>query len=34
MKILVIKYEIDLSNVFTKYLKKNGYSVNSAFNGE
>ena len=34
MKILVVEDEIDLNNVITKYLKKNGYSVDSAFNGE
>ena len=34
MKILVIEDEIDLNNVIVKHLKKNGYSVDSAFNGE
>lgn len=34
MKILVVEDEIDLNNVITKHLKKNGYSVDSAFNGE
>ena len=34
MKILVVEDEIDLNNVIVKHLKKNGYSVHSAFNGE
>ena len=34
MKILVVEDEIDLDNVIVKHLKKNGYSVDSAFNGE
>ena len=34
MKILVVEDEIDLNNVIVKHLKKNGYSVDSAFNGE
>lgn len=33
MKILVVEDEIGLNNVITKHLKKNGYSVDSAFNG-
>lgn len=34
MKILVIEDERDLNNVITRYLKKSGYSVDSAINGE
>ena len=34
MKILVVEDEIDLNSVITKHLKKNGYSIDSAFNGE
>ena len=34
MKILLAEDELDLNNVVTKYLKKNGYSVDSVFNGE
>jgi len=34
MKILVVEDEIDLNNVIVKHLKKNGYSVDSAFNGD
>ena len=34
MKILVVEDEIDLNSVITRHLKKNGYSVDSAFNGE
>jgi transcriptional activator protein copR len=34
MKILVVEDEIDLNSVIVKHLKKNGYSVDSAFNGE
>ncbi|MDL0087804.1 response regulator transcription factor [Campylobacter gastrosuis] len=34
MKILVIEDEIDLNNVIVKHLKKSGYSVDSAFNGD
>ena len=34
MKILVVEDEINLNNVIVKHLKKNGYSVDSAFNGE
>ena len=29
MKILLVEDEIDLNNIVTKYLKKNGYSVDS-----
>ena len=34
MKILLVEDEIDLNNIVTKYLKKNGYSVDSVFDGE
>lgn len=34
MKILLAEDEVDLNNLITKYLKKNGYSVESVFNGE
>ena len=34
MKILVVEDEIDLNNVIVKHLKKDGYSVDSAFNGQ
>jgi transcriptional activator protein copR len=34
MKILVVEDEIDLNNVIVKHLKKDGYSVDIAFNGE
>lgn len=34
MKILLAEDEIDLNNIVAKYLKKNGYSVESVFNGE
>ena len=34
MKILLAEDEIDLNNIVTKYLKKNGYSVESVFDGE
>ena len=34
MKILVVEDEMDLNSVITRHLKKNGYSVDSAFNGE
>ena len=34
MKILLVEVEIDLNNVVTKYLKKNGYSIDSIFDGE
>ncbi len=34
MKILVVEDKIDLNSVITRHLKKNGYSVDSAFNGE
>ena len=34
MKILVVEDGIDLNNVIVKHLKKDGYSVDSAFNGE
>ena len=34
MKILLAEDEVDLNNIITKYLKKNGYSVESVFNGE
>ena len=34
MKILLAEDEIDLNNIITKYLKKNGYSVDSVLDGE
>ena len=34
MKILLAEDEIDLNNIITKYLKKNGYSIDSVFDGE
>ena len=34
MKILLAEDEIDLNNVITRYLKKNGYSVDSVLDGE
>ena len=34
MKILLAEDEVDLNNVVTRYLKKNGYSVDSVFDGE
>ncbi|WP_148785064.1 response regulator transcription factor [Campylobacter concisus] len=34
MKILVVEDKIDLNNVIVKHLKKNGYNVDSSFNGE
>ena len=34
MKILLVEDEIDLNNIVTKYLKKNGHSVDSVFDGE
>ena len=34
MKILLVEDEIDLNNVVTRYLKKNGYSVDSVLDGE
>ena len=34
MKILLAEDEIDLNSVITRYLKKNGYSVDSVFDGE
>lgn len=34
MKILLAEDEIDLNNVVTRYLKKNGYSVDSVLDGE
>jgi len=34
MKILLVEDETDLNNIVTKYLKKNGYSVDSVFDGE
>ncbi|MBF4806138.1 MAG: response regulator transcription factor [Pseudoleptotrichia goodfellowii] len=34
MKILFVEDEIDLNNIVTKYLKKNGHSVDSVFDGE
>ena len=34
MKILLVEDEIDLNNIVTKYLKKNGYNVDSVFDGE
>ena len=34
MKILLAEDEVDLNNVVTRYLKKNGYSVDSVLGGE
>ena len=34
MKILLTEDEVDLNNVVTRYLKKNGYSVDSVLDGE
>ena len=34
MKILLEEDEVDLNNVVTRYLKKNGYSVDSVLDGE
>ncbi|CAM3190392.1 response regulator transcription factor [Streptobacillus felis] len=34
MKILLVEDEIDLNNIIQKYLKKNGYIVDSVFDGE
>lgn len=34
MKILLVEDEIDLNNIVNKYLKKNGYTVDSVFDGE
>lgn len=34
MRILLVEDEIDLNNIISKYLKKNGYSVDSVFDGE
>ena len=34
MKILLAEDEVDLTNVVTRYLKKNGYSVDSVLDGE
>ena len=34
MKILLAEDEVDLNNVVTRYLKKNGYSVDSVLDGE
>lgn len=34
MKILVVEDELDLNNIIVRYLKKNNFSVDSAFNGE
>ncbi|CAM3151261.1 MULTISPECIES: response regulator transcription factor [Streptobacillus] len=34
MKILLVEDEIDLNNIIKKYLKKNGYIVDSVFDGE
>lgn len=34
MRILVVEDEPDLNNIITKYLKKNGYGVDSVFDGE
>ena len=34
MKILLAGDEVDLNNVVTRYLKKNGYSVDSVLDGE
>ena len=34
MKILLAEDEVDLNNIVTRYLKKNGYSVDSVLDGE
>lgn len=34
MRILLVEDEFDLNNIISKYLKKNGYSVDSVFDGE
>ena len=34
MKILLAEDEVDLNNVVTRYLKKNGYSVDNVLDGE
>lgn len=34
MKILVVEDEIDLNSILAKHLKKNGYSVDCAYDGE
>ncbi|MDO4814041.1 MAG: response regulator transcription factor [Gemella sp.] len=34
MKILLVEDELDLNNIIVRYLKKNNFSVDSAFNGE
>ena len=34
MKILLAEDEVDVNNVVTRYLKKNGYSVDSVLDGE
>ena len=34
MKILLAEDEVDLNNVVTRYLKKNGYSVDSVLDGK
>lgn len=34
MKILVVEDDIDLNSILTKHLKKNGYSVDCAYDGE
>ena len=34
MKILLAEDEVDLNNVVTRYLKKNGYSLDSVLDGE
>jgi DNA-binding response OmpR family regulator len=34
VRILLVEDEIDLNNIISKYLKKNGYSVDSVFDGE
>ena len=34
MKILLAEDEVDLNNVVTRYLKKNGYSIDSVLDGE
>ena len=34
MKILLAEDEVDLNNVVTRYLKKNGYNVDSVLDGE
>jgi DNA-binding response OmpR family regulator len=34
VKILVVEDEVDLNSIITRHLKKQGYSVDSAFDGE